>query len=328
MEILAISKNSFHYKYYRIIRKIWGFKEIEKRTSLCKYSQFLFWFTLFTAIVSPFIIHGWLSLKIARLFYKILSWIPFGKKFIDFLDENFFFSDKIDISSNRIKEAPVIALTRISIGLFLFTFIISFAIFLIFGGGYLLVKILPFLPVIIAGVSTWLSLGIFYISCFIGWILCSLSSIIMLGLGFLGKTIIAFSYWIIFFISFLLILSILVLIMIKIVTTVDCIREFLEFKLNGFQKAREKNKKRREKIIEQKKKTELSPFEKFIKKSLNSISNFFKFIGKKITHKTIEIKETRYKVMNVFGLLWNVLKSIKEGICPFVDFIDEKESTK
>ncbi len=84
MEILAISKNSFHYKYYRILRKIWGFKEIEKRTSLCKYSQFLFWFTLFTTLISPLMIFGWINLKIARLFYKVLSWIPFGKKLLIF----------------------------------------------------------------------------------------------------------------------------------------------------------------------------------------------------------------------------------------------------
>ncbi len=250
----------------------------------------------------------------------------FWKKIIDFLDENFFFSDKIDKTSNRIKDAPAITLTHISMGIFLFITITSFIIFLIFGGGYLLIKILPVLPTVIAGVLTWLSLGIFYISCFIGWVLCSLSSVIVLGLGLLWKIIVAFSFWIILVISCLLISSLFVLIMIKIVTTVDFIREFLEFKLNGFQKAREKNKERREKIKERKEKTELSPFEKFIKNCLIKISKFFKFIGKKITHRTTKIGTTGYKIMNVFGILWNTLKSIKKGICPFVDFIDESES--
>ena len=51
--MLAISTNSFHYKYYRILRKMWSFQEREERTSHCLYTQFLFWMTFLTILVSP-----------------------------------------------------------------------------------------------------------------------------------------------------------------------------------------------------------------------------------------------------------------------------------
>ena len=57
-------------------------------------------------------------------------------------------------------------------------------------------------------------------------------------------------------------------------------------------------------------------------KSFVKILNFIKYI---FFAKTAQVKGGTFKIMGGFSLLWNLLMSIKDGVCPFVEFIDEED---
>ena len=85
---LAVSKNSFHYKYQEVLRNIWGIRSAgSKVKSLCVYSQFIFWFTFFTVLISPLLIIGWTTLKMLRGSYKFLSFSLPGRVVLNFFDK-------------------------------------------------------------------------------------------------------------------------------------------------------------------------------------------------------------------------------------------------
>ena len=131
---------------------------------------------------------------------------------------------------------------------------------------------------------------------------------------------------------------------IKIVTSSEKLTNFLGFKLNGYHKAREETAKRREEqrkkdedelyalkrakeTLKQKKRDGLVPYT-FSEKIGNAIVNGAVATGKALGHfflaRTEKVGKGTFKVVTGLGVVWETLKSMKEGVCPFVEFIEDE----
>ena len=77
---LLARKDSWHYQYFRFIRRVWGLHEEPRIISLCSYCQTMLWFSLTALVLMPFIVFGWLLLKLMRFSYKGLAAMGFMEK--------------------------------------------------------------------------------------------------------------------------------------------------------------------------------------------------------------------------------------------------------
>lgn len=344
--MLAISKDSFHYKYYKILRQAWGFQDYgDCRTSLCLYSQFLFWFSILTFIVSPILFVSWSFIKFLRFFYKVCSWTATGRAIEDFLDE-FGLGDVIDKNSTEMVERPILTLLTI----FFKTTLCLLAIFGVVGfliWGVVCIKILLSN---ILGFLLAICLGIFYIYCVLGWVILNVAIWLkMLGLV-VTSFIVTYLVAIVSILAFVALSSLISYVIIKIISSSEKIKTFLGFKVNGYQKAREDNTKRREVLKEQrekeleenrKKREELRekkekgeiPYtllEKTIMFLWKSTCFIFSTLYNFFVARTKNVKGGSYRVMTGFGVIYETIKGIKQGVCPIVEFVDEndEEGTK
>jgi len=357
---LAISKSSFHYRYYEVLRALWGINKCrDKVTSLCTYSQFVFWMTIATVIASPFLILGWTLLKLGRFFYKILSLTSIGRAVIDFLDSIFGIGGLLEDISNKMIDNPmsvlcgfafcVIALTSLIVGVPLVLIVGFGTIITIFWN--FVVEILGLiysLGVLLFYFSTLLSVCAIYV-----WLFLSLvASIVWTFLTGVG-------IWISYIGIALFVGSLFSLILVKIALSIDKVNQFIMFKINGFHSARSKNKARRDEICkkrveEQKEREEIRKalqkereeiankkatgkieytvvekieifLAKICSKFFIGLWNIVKTIFGFLFSRTKQVGNGTVKVMGIFSLLWNVLVSIKQGVCPFVEFVEEEE---
>ena len=59
--------------------------------------------------------------------------------------------------------------------------------------------------------------------------------------------------------------------------------------------------------------------------SNKKITSFFKIIKKQTLSKTVEVKGGTLKVMSSFGVMFETIKSIKDGICPIIRIVDIRD---
>ena len=170
--MLVISTNSFHYKYYLLLRKMWDMGERYKSMSLCLYSHFIFWMTLATVVTSPLILFGWLTLKLCRFIYKVCSWTAPGRIIIDFLDNKLRLSNAVKIASENMAIAPAINLIKVALAVLLTFVAITGILCLLTIGITGFIKCFMDIPGYIIGFLNSVSLGFFYVFFAIGWFLC------------------------------------------------------------------------------------------------------------------------------------------------------------
>ena len=350
--MLVIATNSFHYKYYLLLHKMWDIEERYKSMSLCLYSHFIFWMTLATAITSPLILFGWLILKFCRLIYKVCSWTAPGRTIIDFLDNKLGLSNAVNTASDNMTVAPAINLIKVAVTVFLISVLIITILCLLTMGITAFIQCFMDIPGYILGVFNSFALGCFYIFFAIGWFLCK--GIYWLGfiLKWFGIVVAMYAGSIIFALCILALFSFIIIAIVKISLSFKLIRDFLGFKINGFHKARKDSEKRRREmkkireeirwerskklekiknqknIIKEKKASGEIPLTYAEKLVLTFTDNLIKYgrgIKRTIIHRTAQVKGGSVKVMGVFGLLFEVIKSIKDGVCPFIEFVDEKD---
>ena len=56
-----------------------------------------------------------------------------------------------------------------------------------------------------------------------------------------------------------------------------------------------------------------------------ALHNFGAWTKRKTVERTAKIHGGSVKVMGGLGVVWQTLKSIKQGICPFVEFVNEED---
>jgi len=338
--MLAISTDSFHYKYYQMLRKMWNFEPKRDRTSLCIYTQFLFWFSVWTVLCSPAILGGWLLLKMGRFIYKVCSWTPAGRKVIDFLDE-LGLGSKIDKISATMVECPAATLTLTFFWFFIITALtIIVAGFLI--GGLLYIKTI-FMYILAFGMA--ISLAVFYICFGVGWILANIGASLLFGLKWIGIFLAGYGFFIIVGLVAIAASALFGMLVIKLVVASEKLCNFFGFRLNGYQKARSENAKRREELKEQERarrlklkeeKEELDhkkavgeiPYtltERMINALGRGVVATIDWCGEFFVARTKNVAGGSVKVMSGFGVLWMTLKSLKHGVCPFVEFIEDDD---
>ena len=346
MLMLAISKNSFHYKYFLALRKLWSFEDIgysSERTSLCIYTQFLFWFSMLTALVSPILFLGWLFIKLARGCYKICSWTPVGRKLLDFLDY-FGLGRGIDVVSNAMIRDPARTLMGFCCKVIFTTLTIAIILAMLLGGIIFIKTVL----IIMAAFFLVLTLAAFYIFFVIGWILAHLLICIKIAAIWSVLFVVAHIVFIAWIAGVLAISTLVSYISVKIVISSEKLRQFLGFKLNGYHKARSDNAIRREGLRRladiEKKKLQGEKRERKQKKDdgeipyslLEKVVNGFESVGVSCINwcgeffvaRTKNVKGGTYKVVTGFGVIWETLKSLYHGVCPLVEFVDEDEEEK
>lgn len=84
---LAISTDSWHYKYYTLIRKVYG-SEPKQISSLCPYFQTCFWGTIFLIAMSPIwsvgLVGSWFCTVFLSVFDRPLKWLDKDKNVRNF----------------------------------------------------------------------------------------------------------------------------------------------------------------------------------------------------------------------------------------------------
>ncbi len=337
--MLGISTDSFHYKYYQLLRKIWNFEPKRDRTSLCVYTQFLFWFTVWTVLCSPAIFGGWLLLKIGRFIYKVCSWTPPGRKVIDFLD-GLGMGKKIDQLSNDMIDCPAKTLLLTFFGFFAIAFLTMLILgFLI--GGVLYIKLIC---TYVLGFLMALSLGIFYICFGFGWVLAHAGICIMVALKWIGLMLLGYGLFFLAGLAMIAAMGLVGMIFIKLLTASERITNFFGFKLNGYQAARAENYKRREELnqiradqalaaklakdeLRRKKAAGEVPYtltERIVIALGKALLAFFKWCGEFLIARTKNVKGGSVKMVSGLGVFWLTMKAMKEGVCPLVEFVEEE----
>lgn len=334
---LAISTNSFHFKYYKTLHKIWGLDDPSERSGLCSYSQFIFWMSILTLLLSPFILLGWSLLKMSRFFYKVCSWSPWGRKFVDLIDE-LGFGNFIDTVSEKMVETPVSTLTKFCFVILLSAIFISALLTVIIFGIVFFKNVL----ITVIAILLLVSFAIFHVFFAIGFISLKIFLWIVTGLKIFGLFMCAYATFFVFLLLIVSVLLCLSFVAIKLIGSSKTLTDFFGFKINGYQKARQNNSKRREElkkirqknrmayciekdILREKKEKGEIPYT-LMEKTRIVIKKFLKYLGNKFISKTQTVKGGTFKVVSGLGLIWEMVKSIKHGICPIVEFIDENES--
>ncbi len=350
--MLAITTNSFHYKYYLTLRKIWGLDNLMSDVSvmsLCVYSQFVFWMTIATAIVSPILLMGWIELKLARLIYKVCSYTKIGQCCIDFIDRIFELDDKIaDASWEMNHKSPAFTLVKVAVAVLIAAFLIFLVVgFIIFGTAFI-VHIFMNIPEYIMGSLHCIALGIFYVCCSIGWALCNAVFWIGYAIKMVLITIAMYAGGVVLVGGLLALFTLVSIVVVKTAFMSQAVKDFFGFKVNGFQEARSQASKRR-KIESDRREQEkwdreeelkriqrlkdigeipLSGYEKFCEKFIDCIVAFIDWFKSAAVSRTAKVKGGSVKVMSGLGVAWETLKSIKDGVCPFVQFVDEEDIDK
>jgi hypothetical protein len=321
--ILAIKTNTWHYKYFKFIRGLWGL-DVPLKTSLCPYCQTMFWFSLAAIIASPLIILGWLLTKFIRVAYK--SCARLGLNFmVDFMDK-VGLGDAVEFVTKKSEKEPLpatmlfgfmallcVAALVILIGAVLFS--IGFLIAnvgeapgallrLLTGIGWALFKVFAFFGFLLHQV--WHGLHWFFTN---GALWSEVASWLLWGLEWgLGACVTCFLLY-------------------KLSETRlgRWVISSVELRLNGFGEARAEAKKRRDEEAEKKRLAEeANPKPQVEKKPCIVVRALKRFWGG-LFNQTVRVGKTAGVALGVFGIIWEFIKAVKRNACPIVDFVQEEQ---
>ncbi len=105
--MLAISTDSWHYAYYEWLRGLYGC-DTPAQTSLCPYCQTILWGSIFCILLSPFLLTGWLMMRLGRWLMKFQvegTWIDAFFARI----ENTLIGEAIERGPENFAESPLIS---------------------------------------------------------------------------------------------------------------------------------------------------------------------------------------------------------------------------
>lgn len=290
MSRLVILKDSWHYRHYKTIKKIWDMPDRDAR-SLCTYVQVIFWASLLTLLTSPALLFGWIELKLNIWIYKNLNKTKWGQKIIDNMLDKLKYGNAIEELSKGLEECIALA-SLLSFVLWTFALFCLLVILYISQLGLVTLLLNIFK---IPGIIWWLIIsagyGLFVMFAWVGWLLQTIwvlvhtvSIWVISNLDLIGK-ILAYITG-----SFLL-----VFVVIKFFASdmMSGFREFAVFRYNGFMDARKEAAGRPR--------------------------------PEKKAKKKVVVSESKPMVLSFFSVIWEFLKAVKKGICPMVDFVKSSE---
>lgn len=327
MNILGIRKSSWHYKILSTLYKLWNIDNGEPDfKSLCAYSQAFFWLCVVTCISTIPAICGWVILKIMRLFYKYSP-----KRLTFFLDKNLYVGESIDTLSQEYNKSPI----RGSLLTLAITFVISATIFLVvlmlYFGVYNCIEHANQIPHMLFNGVLWVGWAFSHVFLFIGVMLqlCFDVSAFLISVSYVWLSVNIFSImkWAGVFAGSTVLFSAFLYTLLKISETQfgQNLIEFISFKYNGYQTAREESKKIQEEIRCKKIQEPHKPsfFEVMRDKIEKFLHNYI--TSGKVQEKVCNGKKMKLNVLGTIPMIWQTFKSIFKGICPMIEIIDDEE---
>lgn len=306
---LVVNTESWHFKYFKFIRGIWGM-DVPERTSLCPYCQTIFWFSVGTVALFPVIVIGYLIFRFMRLTYK--SAVNLQLNFLVDL------MDKLDITDN-IGRAPA--------SVTMFTAFVSLTVLALAAGVVFLVVVV--VAMIIAHVGDAPS--------FFSWLFTSIGWLVFMSMSILGGALHAvwgsaygvatnYAMWAAIGSWDLLVLEFSVgafafcfLTYLFAETRVGAaLFGMIATKINGFGEARSKTKARRDEEEEYRKRL-AEPYEEDPKPGI--ISKIWDFFCGKTVYLGKGVGKGFAHSLGVFTILWEYVKAVKRNVCPIVDFV-------
>lgn len=347
--MLGIKKSDWHYRYFVFLKKIFildGYSDSLDVKNLCSYSHTIFWLSALLVILSPCILLSWLILKISRSIYKYISYTKIGRLFIDWFEKGIKIGDVINDGSDLVKENPIK-------GSILITVITSIIIASIIGIFIVIfIGVIPFLIFAIPKTPYAICVAITYIGWGLMWAYWAIGIFLLVCLWMLKQAAFYIGVWFVWM-AWLKILFCLGVALVAIACAsilglgivwfftspkTKKIRDWLSFKFNGFQKAREESTVRKEEKKKEKEEilasNKICPHFSFkdnkvfssIGKKWGKVKSLF--VGKKVIVNTKvkdKVKERKFKLMSGISILWELLKSVKSGICPMVELVDDDD---
>ncbi len=347
---LMIDVNSWHYRHYCRIRKLYGFDtQTEKITSVCPYVQTMIWGSLFFILSLPFQIVGWIGLKVCRLLYRCFQ-ATGCDRFVDWIDKTLI-GDALDKSSDHLKVAPVIALLGWCLAVASSGVIIAAVAILLGGGIWGLILAIPHIPwalwlaiTTVGWATVWCFWALVNVVVFFFWCLGAaflwffdqiiwLFSQVFLGLVWLftaGWLWLGIVKWAAIVVLATLICFGITYIVLQFFNTKagKGLLDWLSMKFNGYKEAREEAERRRAmpppEVEEGVPAPPKPPFflkrwwraiDKWVDARCESLSNFF-------VSRDFNVGGKAVKVLSFFGAFGLFVWALKHRMCPIVSFVD------
>ena len=113
---LAINADGMLFAYYRFVRSMYGVKtDADQRTSLCPFFQTMLWGSLFCVIFSPFILTGWIAMKVMGGFFKLQG--ERTDRFINWMEEQTPIPKAMEKAPDAFANSPILIGLFFTIGL-------------------------------------------------------------------------------------------------------------------------------------------------------------------------------------------------------------------
>lgn len=316
----VLHEDSLFYRFYSFMREFWGFGVLEHRTSLCPFFHTMFWLSLLTLVFSPLMIAGWMMLKVYRFLYTRLASKGWDR-ILDFFDNTL--SPLVDKASNKMNKSggitslmvclSVVATLAAGIGLCYIGFMIIYKI---------IINIFVW-PVALWNGLLWIFYGIFMGFALFGELLYLIGwSVFWLVTQPIVWSIAAYVV-VIAAACFLLVMGIWKFMGTKLGSR---IKDFLTYKLNGFDAAR---KARKQKLEEAEKSFKIHSEDDSSKDGKSKLAKILQApllwiisLGEKILDYWQKEDPWGNKVVGPVGMLWAWIKAIKHKVCPTLEIID------
>ena len=330
MDKLLINKDSWHYSYWLWLRTFWGANDLPNQTSLCPYCQTMFWLSVWTFLISPFLAMGWVFKKVTR--YSYVQLVEGGVDgMVNFIDSFWIFRlmDKITSAGEE-----VIAWNCLANAFAFFT--ICLAISVVTG---MLVSGVLFLPLAIWYIIWGIGIGLLYVGWGVIWILGAVGALLSLAgqgifwlfhAGWLWERTFTVVGW-----GFLCLAgaAIITFSVVHILTSPLAMRfwRWTSFKFNGYVEARTKaewHRKERRWRIEKGELPAPKPnrfaemWRGFWRMVCTGIDDAAEKIHDFFTSRKVEWKGNSAKVLSPMAAMWTFLVALKKGVCPLVEFVD------
>lgn len=337
---LALRQDSWHWRYFTFIRRIWGIKTSPFQISLCPYVQTMIWLTVLTFLLSPLIPLGYLALKASRKFFKVLDALEMHP-IITFFEEQTPITRKIEYASEHgVKESPALTLIFTAIAFFSTVIILSSLVGLVVMLAYQVITHIGDLPDLFAAIGSLISTifaKLYNVILHIGWAFFVIAGVI----GFVVDACLRFVHWL--FTTGWVWIEILKWIgYIVAGVGISCAAGFGLWKFfesergkkfieklvmagNGFEKAREEAKAR--KSSESNEQPKISQLAKLNDKVILGLSYGRDCVINLFTHifgYTKIVGSTAYNVVTPVTILWHFAIALKKRSCPLMRVVDPK----
>jgi len=308
---LVVNADSWHFRYFTFIRKQWGMSPPLPRTSLCPYCQTMFWGSVFIMLFGVLIILGWLEIKVARFFYKLLGKCGFDRLLV-WLSPT---ADVVDDCSQKMEKSFAFASVVVSLFTLIGLALLGLVIFLVVTAGWGIFLLIPQLPELVWEGLLEVGWALFWVCGIIGLLLHSTGGFLV-WLFTNGSLWLTIASWAGVVIGSAVLLAIMGY-GIYLLFTRKMMKRFGGWALsrvNGFKAARD---------LASKAKTKIEITRRMKSKPVSLSNRLLKWLSSFFS-KEINTSGAKVSMLGPLGIIWVYIKAIKKNMCPMISFVDSE----